>query len=148
VRALVQRVSQARVRVSDGVSGEIGRGLLVLVGVTHDDRPEQARTLADKVLALRVFPDEAGRMNRALDAVEGRVLVVSQFTLYAEVWRGNRPGFSAAAEPAVAEPLVRCLVDRLRERGATVAEGVFGAQMAVESTNDGPVTLWLDTDAR
>lgn len=148
MRALVQRVSQARVLVSDGVSGEIGRGLLVLVGVTHADGPEQARTLADKVLALRVFPDEEGRMNRALDAVDGRVLVVSQFTLYAEVWRGNRPGFSAAAEPDVAEPLVRRLVDRLRERGVTVAEGVFGAQMAVESTNDGPVTLWLDTDAR
>ena len=137
MRALVQRVSRAAVRVEDEVVAQIGPGLLVLLGVTHDDGEAQADRLADKVRALRVFPDAEGRMNEPLG--EREVLVVSQFTLYGDTRKGNRPSYVAAAPGDVAEPLY----ERFRARlGA--AGGIFGADMAVELVNDGPVTVLLE----
>jgi len=138
MRALVQRVSRAAVTVDEERVAAIGPGLLVLLGVTHEDGPEQADKLADKVRALRVFPDADGRMNEPLG--EREVLCVSQFTLYGDAGRGNRPSYVAAARPEHAEPLYERFCARL---GA--ARGVFGAQMAVELVNDGPVTLLLET---
>jgi D-tyrosyl-tRNA(Tyr) deacylase len=138
MRALVQRVSRAAVTVGEERVAAIGPGLLVLLGVTHDDGPEQADKLAGKVRALRVFPDGDGRMNEPVG--EREVLCVSQFTLYGDASRGNRPSYVAAARPEQAEPLYERFCDRL---GA--ARGVFGAEMAVELVNDGPVTLLLET---
>ena len=138
MRALVQRVARAEVRVDGDVVGRIGPGLLVLLGVTHDDDAARADRLADKVRALRVFPDGEGRMNEPLGDRE--VLVVSQFTLYGDTRKGNRPSYVAAAPGPVAEPLY----ERFRARlGA--AGGIFGADMAVELVNDGPVTLLLES---
>ena len=137
MRALVQRVARAAVTVDGAVTGSIGPGLLVMVGVTRDDTPEVCDRLADKVRALRVFPDADGRMNEPLGDREA--LVVSQFTLYGDARKGNRPSYVAAAPPQVAEPLY----ERFRERlGA--AGGVFGAHMDIELVNDGPVTLLLE----
>jgi D-aminoacyl-tRNA deacylase len=144
VRALVQRVSEARVRVGPAVVGEIGAGLCVLVGVTHTDDEATARRLAEKVWHLRVFPDDTGSMNRPLADAGRAALVVSQFTLYGDTSRGRRPSWAAAAPPARAEPLVEDFVAALRGRGAAVATGRFGADMAVELVNDGPVTLLLE----
>jgi D-aminoacyl-tRNA deacylase len=144
VRALVQRVAEARVTIDGAVVGEIGVGLCVLVGVTQSDDEPQARRLAEKLWQLRVFPDEDGVMNRSLAETTGAALVVSQFTLYADTRRGRRPSWAAAAPPAQAEPLVASLTDALRELGATVATGRFGADMLVELVNDGPVTLLLE----
>ncbi|MGZ4168814.1 MAG: D-aminoacyl-tRNA deacylase [Solirubrobacteraceae bacterium] len=138
MRALVQRVSRASVEVAGERIAEIGPGLLVLLGVTHDDTEGEARWLADKVRALRVFPDADGRMNEALG--DRQVLCVSQFTLYGDARRGNRPSYVAAAPPAIAEPLYERFCELI---GA--ARGVFGAQMSVELVNDGPVTLLLET---
>jgi D-tyrosyl-tRNA(Tyr) deacylase len=137
MRALVQRVARAAVTVDGAVTGSIGPGLLVMVGVTHDDTPEVCDRLADKVRALRVFPDEDGRMNEPLGDREA--LVVSQFTLYGDARRGNRPSYVAAAPPDVAEPLYERFRERLGGQG-----GVFGAHMDVELVNDGPVTLMLE----
>jgi D-aminoacyl-tRNA deacylase len=138
MRALVQRVSRASVQVAGERVAEIGPGLLVLLGVTHDDSEAEARWLADKVRALRVFPDAAGRMNEPLGDRE--VLCVSQFTLYGDARRGNRPSYVAAAPPEIAQPLY----DRFCELTGA-ARGVFGAHMEVELVNDGPVTLLLET---
>jgi D-tyrosyl-tRNA(Tyr) deacylase len=138
MRALVQRVSRASVTVAGERVAAIGPGLLVLLGITHDDAAEQADKLADKVRALRIFPDGDGRMDEPLG--EREVLCVSQFTLYGDARKGNRPSYVAAARPEQAEPLYERFCDRL---GA--ARGVFGAEMAVELVNDGPVTLLLDT---
>jgi D-tyrosyl-tRNA(Tyr) deacylase len=137
MRALVQRVSRASVTVDDGVVSAIGPGLLVLLGVTHEDTAEIADRLADKVRALRVFADAEGRMNDPLGDRE--VLVVSQFTLYGDARKGNRPSYVAAARPEQAEPLYERFRERLGAQG-----GVFGAQMAVELVNDGPVTVLLE----
>jgi len=144
VRAVVQRVSRAEVRVGDEVTGRIGAGLCVLVGVTHGDTEAQARKLADKVWNLRVMDDSAGVMNRSLADTNGAVLVVSQFTLYGDTTGGRRPSWIAAARPEVAEPLVQTVIDALRGLGATVATGRFRAEMAVELVNDGPVTVLLE----
>jgi len=144
VRAVVQRVSRAEVRVGDEVTGRIGAGLCVLVGVTHGDTEAQARRLADKVWNLRVMDDSAGVMNRSLADTNGAVLVVSQFTLYGDTTGGRRPSWIAAARPEVAEPLVQTVIDALRGLGATVATGRFRAEMAVELVNDGPVTVLLE----
>jgi D-tyrosyl-tRNA(Tyr) deacylase len=144
VRALIQRVSEARVRIDGEVVGEIGRGLCVLVGVTHGDDARTAAKLADKVWGLRVFPDAAGVMNVPLEGVGGEVLVVSQFTLYADTRRGRRPSWADAATPDVAEPLVTAFSAALRDLGARVETGRFGADMQVELVNDGPVTLLLE----
>jgi D-aminoacyl-tRNA deacylase len=137
MRALVQRVSRAEVRVGGEAVGRIGPGLLVLLGVTHDDDEARADRLADKVRALRIFPDADGRMNEPLGDRE--VLVVSQFTLYGDTRKGHRPSYVAAAPGAVAEPLYERVRARLGAQG-----GVFGAEMAVELVNDGPVTLLLE----
>jgi D-tyrosyl-tRNA(Tyr) deacylase len=138
VRALVQRVSRASVSVDGQLVSEIGPGLLVLLGVTHEDTDEQADWLADKVRALRIFADSAGRMNEPLGDRE--VLCVSQFTLYGDARKGNRPSYVAAAPPDRAEPLYERFCERLDAR-----RGVFGALMAVELTNDGPVTLLVES---
>jgi D-tyrosyl-tRNA(Tyr) deacylase len=150
VRALVQRVARAEVRLADdGVAvGAVGRGFLVLVGVAPGDGAAEVAWVADKIAHLRVFEDDDGKMNRALADVGGAVLVVSQFTLYGDVRSGRRPGFGAAARPAHAEPRYLEVVARLRAHGLDVATGAFGRAMHVESVNDGPVTLWLDTDDR
>ena len=145
MRTVVQRVSRAAVRVKGEVTGSIERGLLVLLGVALGDGEAEARWLADKVAALRVFEDAAGKMNLALADVGGAVLVVSQFTLLGDARRGNRPSFTAAAPPEVASALYDRFCGLLREKGLTVATGVFRAEMAVELVNDGPVTLLLDT---
>ena len=144
MRALVQRVSRASVSVDGEVVGAIGVGLCVLLGVTHDDTEAEARKLADKVWHLRVFPDAEGTMNVPLAEAGGEALVVSQFTLYGDTARGRRPSWVAAARPEQAEPLVNVFATALRELGATVATGVFGADMQVELVNDGPVTLLLE----
>jgi D-tyrosyl-tRNA(Tyr) deacylase len=137
MRALVQRVSRASVRVDGALVSEIGPGLLVLLGVTHDDDEAKGDKLADKIRALRVFPDADGRMNEPLGQRE--VLVVSQFTLYGDTRKGNRPSYVAAAPPELAEPLYERVRDRLDAQG-----GVFGAHMDVELVNDGPVTVLLE----
>lgn len=144
VRGLVQRVKSARVTVSGEVVGEIGRGLCVLVGVTHDDTAATAAKLADKLWNLRVMDDDAGVMNRSVADTTGAVLVVSQFTLYGDTSAGRRPSWIAAARPEHAEPLVQAVVDRLRELGATVATGRFRTEMLVEIANDGPVTVLIE----
>jgi D-tyrosyl-tRNA(Tyr) deacylase len=142
MRALVQRVSRAAVDVDGERVAAIGPGLLVLLGVTHDDTAQDADRLADKVRALRVFPDAEGRMNEPLG--ERAVLCVSQFTLYGDARKGNRPAYVAAARPEHAEPLYERVCEALRELGVRVETGVFGAKMEVELVNDGPVTIVLD----
>jgi D-tyrosyl-tRNA(Tyr) deacylase len=144
VRALIQRVTEARVRVDDTVVGAISRGLCVFVGVTHTDDEDTARRLAEKVWHLRVFADDTAIMNRSLAESSRAALVVSQFTLYGATRRGRRPSWAAAAPPALAEPLVEAFITALATLGATVATGRFGADMAVELVNDGPVTLLLE----
>jgi D-tyrosyl-tRNA(Tyr) deacylase len=139
VRALIQRVTRASVRVEGSEVAAIGPGLLVLLGVTHADGEAQADRLADKLRALRVFPDAEGRMNEPLG--EREILCVSQFTLYADARKGNRPGYVAAAPPELAEPLYERVCERLGAK-----RGVFGAQMEVELVNDGPVTLMLELE--
>ena len=144
MRGLVQRVTRAGVSV-DGIEiGAIGPGLCVLVGVTHSDTPADAAKLAAKLWHLRVMADDAGAMNRSVAETTGEVLVVSQFTLYGDTTRGRRPGWSAAAPPELAEPLVDAVVAELQALGATVATGRFRTSMAVELVNDGPVTLVVD----
>lgn len=145
MRALLQRVSHASVTVDEKVVGKIGQGVLVFLGVGHDDGEYQVKTLADKIVHLRIFADEEGKMNRSLLDIGGEILVVSQFTLYADTRRGRRPGFTDAAPPAVAEPLFEHFKDTLASYGVRVASGVFGAYMGIDLRNDGPVTLWLDT---
>ncbi|MCC6176313.1 MAG: D-tyrosyl-tRNA(Tyr) deacylase [Chloroflexi bacterium] len=143
MRAVCQRVSRARVTVDGEVAGEIGNGWAVLLGVGPRDDTAIAARMADKIVGLRVFEDEAGKMNRSVLDVGGAVLVVSQFTLYADTSRGRRPGFTGAAPPAVAEPLVQYVAEMIRTRGLTVATGRFGTMMDVELTNHGPVTIVL-----
>jgi D-tyrosyl-tRNA(Tyr) deacylase len=144
MRAVVQRVSRASVEVDGARVGEIGAGLLALVGVTHDDGPEEAAKLAGKIAHLRVFDDDAGVMNRSALEVGGEVLVVSQFTLYGDTVKGRRPSWIAAARPEHAEPLVSAVVAELEALGLAVATGRFRAEMAVELVNDGPVTVLLE----
>lgn len=146
MRLVVQRVTRAAVSVDGERLAEIGRGAVVLAGIARDDTPEVVDRMADKLLALRYFEDAQGRTNVAIDEVGGELLVVSQFTLYADVRRGRRPGFTDAALPDRAKPLIERFVTRLRERGASVAVGRFGAEMAVELVNDGPFTLVLDSE--
>ena len=144
MRAVVQRVSQASVRVGDEVVGAIGAGLCVLVGVTHADTEAISRQLAAKLWHLRIMADEAGVMNRSVADTGGEVLVVSQFTLYGSTDRGRRPSWIDAARPEQAEPIVQAVVDELVRLGATVATGRFRAEMAVSLTNDGPATLIIE----
>ena len=146
MRALLQRVSHASVTVDGKVVGQIGHGLLVLLGVGQDDSEVQVKTLADKIVHLRIFGDDEGKMNRSLLDVGGEVLVVSQFTLYADVRKGRRPSFTDAAPPSLAEPLVERFKDALATYGLKVEDGVFGAYMEVELINSGPVTIWMDSE--
>jgi D-tyrosyl-tRNA(Tyr) deacylase len=145
MRAVVQRVREAAVRVDGRVVGSCGRGLLVLLGVGQGDDDGDAAYLADKALNLRVFPDAAGQMNLSVLDVRGDLLLVSQFTLYGDCRRGRRPGYSDAAPPAEAERLYACFVERVRTSGLRVEQGVFRAMMDVSLVNDGPVTLLLDS---
>jgi D-tyrosyl-tRNA(Tyr) deacylase len=144
MRVLLQRVSRAEVRVEGRVAGSIGRGFCLLVGFTGSDTDTISAWMADKVVGLRLFGDAEGKMNLGLDEVGGELLVVSQFTLYGDAEKGRRPSFIAAARPEQAIPLYERFVQLLRERGARVETGEFGAMMEVELVNDGPVTLWLE----
>ncbi len=146
MRAVVTRVSSASVDIAGRTVGQIGRGFLVLLGIAPGDTEAQADKLADKVCGLRVFEDDAGKMNLNLETVGGALLVVSQFTLYADT-KSRRPGFTGAARPDVAIPLYERFMAACREKGFAVEHGEFGAEMAVSSVNDGPVTIWFDTDA-
>jgi D-tyrosyl-tRNA(Tyr) deacylase len=146
MRAVIQRVSSARVIVDGEIVGEIGRGLLVLLGVTHADTEVEARKLAEKIAGLRIFADDDDKMNRDVSDVAGGVLVVSQFTLHGDCRKGRRPSFVAAARPEQAEPLYEKFLIYLRGVGIKTATGKFGAMMQVELVNDGPVTLILDTE--
>jgi D-tyrosyl-tRNA(Tyr) deacylase len=141
MRAVVQRVGRASVRIAGGDRREIGRGLVVLVGVGPKDTADDAAKLAEKISNLRVFPDEAGKFDRSLLDLRGEALVVSQFTLYGDCRRGRRPDFTSAAAPDKAEPLYRAFVAALESRGVPTRTGEFGAQMEVELVNEGPVTL-------
>ena len=145
MRAVVQRVTEASVSVDGAEKGRIGRGFMVLVGVSSDDNEADAEYLADKVAKLRVFEDSEGKMNLSLLDVGGEVLAVSQFTLYGDARKGNRPGFTSAAPPDKAEALYRKFVDVLKTRSLKVEEGVFRAHMKVYLVNDGPVTIILDS---
>ena len=148
MRVVLQRVSHARVRAGGVVIGEIGVGLLAFTGVAHADTDDDVAYLVDKVVNLRVFPDGEGRFDRSLHDVAGSVLVVSQFTLFAETRKGRRPSFAAAAPPEVARPLIERFAQRLRDAGITVETGHFGAAMEVDSVNDGPVTILIDSGDR
>ena len=145
MRAIVQRVLQASVRIDGRVAGEIGRGVLVLLGVGRTDAEADADYLADKIVNLRIFDDTAGKMNLSLTEVGGSALVVSQFTLYGDVRRGRRPSYTDAAEPQSANRLYEYFVGRMRAVGTKVETGVFQADMQVALTNDGPVTILLDS---
>jgi D-aminoacyl-tRNA deacylase len=146
VRAVVQRVSRACVTVDGEVTGEIGAGLLVYLGVGPEDSEREVTWIASKIAGLRIFPDDAGRFDRDVRDVQGAVLVVSQFTLYGDTRRGRRPSFTGAAAPEVAAPLVDRVMDALRGAGLPVEGGRFGAHMLVDAVNDGPVTIWLDSE--
>jgi len=147
--ALVQRVSSASVRVDGEVVGEVGRGLLVLLGVVDRDTRAEGDWLADKLARLRIFPDDDGKMNRSVQDIGGGALVVSQFTLAGDTRKGTRPSYVRAARPEVAEPLYRAFADALAGHlGRPVARGVFGAKMEVALVNDGPVTLWVEREPR
>ncbi len=145
MRIVIQRVKEARVEAEGRVTGSIGPGLLVLVGIARGDTGKDAEYLAGKVLALRVFPDEAGKMNRSIREAGGSLLIVSQFTLYGDCRKGRRPSFDAAASPAEAAGLYRHFVDAARRAGVPVETGVFQARMDVHLVNDGPVTLICDS---
>lgn len=146
MRVLVQRVSHARVTVDQDAVGQIGHGLVALVGVRRDDGEDEVRFCADKCVHLRIFPGAEGRFNRSLLDVGGQVLAISQFTLYADCRRGRRPSFDAAAPPEVAADLYEAFIERLhQEHGVRVARGVFGAHMVVELANDGPVTILVES---
>lgn len=147
MRLLLQRVSHAQVRVAGEVHGAIGAGLLALVGVGLEDSAAIATALADKTVDLRIFRDHEGRTNRSLVDVGGAVLVVSQFTLFGDTRKGRRPSFIQAARPELAAALVEVYAEAVEARGIEVARGVFGAEMEVELVNDGPMTIWLDSDA-
>ena len=146
MRAVLTRVKSASVTIEGRVAGQIGQGFLILLGVTHEDTEVQAVKLADKLTGLRIFEDENGKMNQGLESVDGQILVVSQFTLYGNCKKGRRPDFLAAARPEVAIPLYEKFVQFIRDKGIHVETGEFGAEMLVESVNDGPVTLVVDTD--
>ena len=146
MRAVLTRVKHASVTIDGKVHGQIGEGFLILLGITHEDTEAQAVKLADKLTGLRIFEDENGKMNRGLDEVKGELLIVSQFTLYANCKKGRRPEFLAAARPEVAIPLYEKFVELCRAKGFHTETGEFGAYMQVDSLNNGPLTLVVDTD--
>lgn len=144
MRVIIQRVSHARVSVEGQTIAQIERGAVILVGIGPQDSEEQARFLAEKIATLRIYEDEAGKMNLSLLDVGGTAIVVSQFTLYADVRKGRRPSFTDAALPEIASPLVERFAGYLREQGVPIQTGEFGAHMLVEIANDGPVTIWME----
>lgn len=149
MRVVIQRVSSAGVAIDGAVKAQIGWGLLILLGIEHDDDPGDAEWLCRKIAALRIFSDEAGLMNRSVQDIGGACLVISQFTLHASTKKGNRPSFIRAARPETAIPLYEKFVDMLqRESGCAVYTGTFGADMKVSLVNDGPVTIWIDSRER
>jgi D-tyrosyl-tRNA(Tyr) deacylase len=141
--ALLQRVTHASVSVEGKVTGEIGKGLVILLGIKNGDTSEDVKYLAEKCVHLRIFEDDAGKMNRSVREVPGAILVISQFTLYGDTRKGRRPGFIDAAPPEISEPLYEAFVAELRRQGLPVATGIFGAKMQVEIHNDGPVTVFV-----
>ena len=145
MRAVIQRVLEATVKVNDKLVGQIGKGLLVYLGVGKEDGLKDAEFIADKLVNLRIFADEAGKMNRSVLGVNGQILLVSNFTLYGDCRKGRRPGFDAAAEPVLAQQLYEKVIELVGKSGVTVEKGVFGAYMHVSSINDGPVTFLLDS---
>ena len=145
MRVVLQRVKHASVHVDGRETGSIGQGFLILLGVSDEDDETIADKMADKICRLRIFEDENGKTNRSLQDVDGEILVVSQFTLYADCRKGNRPSFTNAARPETAIPLYEAFIARCRESGLPVETGEFGADMKVDLLNDGPVTLWMDT---
>lgn len=147
MRAVVTRVKEASVTINGAVRAQIGRGFLVLLGVAPEDTEKEAAYLADRITGVRIFADDLGKMNLNLAAVSGALLVVSQFTLYADL-KSRRPGFTKAAKPETAAPLYEVFMAECRKRGFTVEQGEFGADMQVASVNDGPVTLLFDTDTK
>ncbi len=146
MRAVVQRVSSSEVRVSGELRGRIERGLMVLLGIKRDDSRTEGNYLLEKIINLRIFPDEEGKMNRSLLDIEGEILLVSQFTLYGDARKGRRPSFTEAELPEAAEDLFEYCVDSLRRRGLRVETGVFGADMQLSIENDGPCTILLDSE--
>ena len=145
MKVIIQRCSSAKVTVDDDIIGKIDQGLMLLVGVTHEDEEKDADYLAEKIAGLRIFEDESGKMNHSVLDVQGAILSVSQFTLYADTRKGKRPNFMAAAKPDVAEPLYEYFNEQLRKKGLRVETGKFGAMMDVSLTNNGPVTLILES---
>jgi D-tyrosyl-tRNA(Tyr) deacylase len=146
MRALIQRVSQANVTIDEKIVGQIGKGLLIFLGIGIEDNENTVKTLVDKIVKLRVFPDQQGKMNLSLLDIHGEVLVVSQFTLHADVSRGRRPSFTKAAPPSIAIPLYELFKETCKKHSLTVESGIFGAYMNVELCNDGPVTIWIDSE--
>ena len=144
MRALVQRVTKGSVTIDGKVNGAIGRGLVILLGITHSDTEKDADFVADKCVDLRIFEDENSKMNKSLEETGGEILLISQFTLYAATRKGRRPSFDEAARPEVAEPLYEYFIKKLKERNIRVATGIFGADMHVEIHNDGPVTMMVE----
>ncbi len=145
MRIVVQRVSKAAVSVNSGVIAEINRGLLVYLGVTHNDTENDAQFIAEKITGLRVFPDRQGKMNLSINDINGDVMLVSNFTLHGDCRKGRRPGFDKAAKPELANQLYKKVTELIREKGVNVQKGRFGEHMEIESTNDGPVTFILDS---
>lgn len=148
MRIILQRVSEASVSIEGRIHSSINTGMLVLVGVEHDDTPEDAQWLASKCVQMRIFSDPEGKMNQSIEDIGGSFLIVSQFTLHASTKKGNRPGFSKAARPDHAIPLYTLFCEEIRQKGLPVAEGVFGADMKVSLINDGPVTIFMDSKNR
>ena len=149
MRAVIQRVLEASVKVNNEITGQIGQGFLVLLGIETDDEPEDLKWLAQKIVNLRVFNDENAQMNKSLSDVEGKILLISQFTLFAQTKKGNRPGFTRAAKPDKAVPLYEQMIEELGKlTGTKVETGIFGADMQVSLINDGPVTILIDTKNR
>jgi len=146
MRAVVQRVSRASVSIQSETTGEIGKGIVVLLGIHSDDTTAELQWMAEKVINLRIFEDENGKMNTSLADINGEMLIISQFTLYGDCRKGRRPGYSSAAPPHIAEPLYRQFIEEVKNRQISVATGTFQATMAVELVNDGPVTLLLDSE--
>ena len=144
MRALVQRVKKGSVTIDGKVSGAIGQGLVILLGITHNDTEKDADFVADKCVDLRIFEDENGKMNKSLEEINGEILLISQFTLYAATRKGRRPSFDMASRPEHAEPLYEYFIKKLRSRGVKVETGIFGADMQVEIHNDGPVTMLVE----
>ncbi len=146
MRAVIQRVSRASVRINENTTGQIGHGLVVLLGIRSEDTTRDLQWLADKIVHLRIFDDDEGKMNRSLADIDGEMLIVSQFTIYGDCRKGRRPGYSNAAPPEIAEPLYQQFIEAVASQQISVATGTFRATMEVELVNDGPVTLLLDSE--